>query len=503
MTVPLAVERNDYTGDGNTHVYAYSYRITSDAHLLVTVADTDGAETTLTKTTDYTVSGVGVKTGGNVTLVNSAQAWLTAGELKTGYDITVRHVVPLTQLTDVRNQGVYYPETHEDAFDYLMWAIKQQQDEINRCVKLGETSSLVVTLPAPQDGYAIIWDGITGAMKNGPVDVGAITDAVTDAQAAQSAAEAAETNAELAETNAELAQVAAEAAQAAIEAIDPVSGDGTVNPTNLLSNGDFESWSAGTTSVPDGWALELTPTLARDTGDVGYGSYACRVTGNGAALEGIKFTTGTLKPSTKYTFSVRVKATAGDTASIITTGATTNISLESTSATFELKSGTFTTDGSGTAVVIKLLAKADTDIVWFDGAMLVEGESAFAFSPKPAEEGVWAEYSATSTITGWASFTEKSIKIKKIGKIAFVSFFIRGTSNATGASFTLPDTVPSTPYDTQTYIRTADNTSTLGIGFVSLPASTSTPTLFKNLAGDNWTNSGTKTVSGQFFYEIP
>ena len=139
-------------------------------------------------------------------------------------------------------------------------------------------------------------------------------------------------------------------------------------------------------NAPDGWTLEQTPTIARDTGDVGYGSYSAKITGNGATLEGINFTTGTLKPSTSYTLSIRAKATAGDTASIKTTGATTNIDVESTSATFETKTATFVTDGSGTAVVIKLMSKADTDIVWFDGAMLVEGSSAFAFADKPMPE---------------------------------------------------------------------------------------------------------------------
>ena len=275
---------------------------------------------------------------------------------------------------------------------------------------------------------------------------------------------------------------------------------GKENPTNLLSNGDFENWSAGTTAVPDGWALELTPTVARDTGDVGYGSYSVKITGAGAALEGIKFTTGTLKPSTKYTLSIRVKVTAGDTASIKTTGATTNLDLESTSTTFELKTGTFVTDGSGTAVVLKLMAKADTDIVWFDGAMCVEGESAFAFADKPASEGVWADYSATSTIVGWTSTTPTIINIKKVGKRVFVNFGFSGTSNDTNTTFTVPYS-SSTLADQQGMFRARDNLGTYVSGIWVLVANTNTIILFKDLAASAWTANGTKDAYGSFSYE--
>lgn len=194
MTVPSSAERNNYTGDGSTETYAYSFRIILDSHLLVTVADVDGAETTLAKGTDYTVTGVGVKTGGNIVLVDNNQAWLDAdGNLDTDWDLTVRHYVPLAQGYDIRNLGAYYPETHEDALDYLMWAVKQQQDELNRCVKSGETD---LTPPSLAD----------------------IDAAVSAANAAKVAAQLAETNAETAEVNAESAQAAAEAAAASIPA---------------------------------------------------------------------------------------------------------------------------------------------------------------------------------------------------------------------------------------------------------------------------------------------
>src|SRR5205814_10418940 len=53
----------------------------------------------------------------------------------------------------------------------------------------------------------------------------------------------------------------------------------------------------------------------------------------------------------------------------------------------------------------------------------------------------WMDYSATSTIVVWTSFTSKLIFYKKIGKDVFVQFELTGTSNATTSTFTLPFTM--------------------------------------------------------------
>jgi hypothetical protein len=50
----------------------------------------------------------------------------------------------------------------------------------------------------------------------------------------------------------------------------------------------------------------------------------------------------------------------------------------------------------------------------------------------------WVDYAATSTLVGWASFTNKTIRYTIIGKTAFVNFALAGSSNSTLASFTLP-----------------------------------------------------------------
>jgi C1q domain len=157
MSVSSTTNRNNYVGNGSVNEYDYTFRVFDDDDLLVTVRNVAGVETTLTKTTDYTVSGVGLNGGGSITLVSSGQAWLTGGNLTTGFVIAIRRVLDLTQNTDIRNQGDFYPEAHEDQFDRGAMIAQQQQDELDRSLKLSETTDPAdfdATLPADAVGAA-------------------------------------------------------------------------------------------------------------------------------------------------------------------------------------------------------------------------------------------------------------------------------------------------------------------------------------------------------------
>lgn len=195
MTVASTNNRNNYVGNGSTNDYDYTFRIFEDADLLVTVRDPDGVETTLTLTTHYTVSDAGSLTGGTVSLVNGAFDWLDAGgDLDTGYALTIRRVLDLTQGTDIRNQGSYFPANTEDALDRLTMQQQQQQDEIDRGIKLPETlaDSFDGTLPgtaaeaADRAGRALIFNAAGDGM-----DIGPTATEISGAQAASDAAVAA------------------------------------------------------------------------------------------------------------------------------------------------------------------------------------------------------------------------------------------------------------------------------------------------------------------------
>ncbi len=113
----------------------------------------------------------------------------------------------------------------------------------------------------------------------------------------------------------------------------------------------------------------------------------------------------------------------------------------------------------------------------------------------------WVDYSASSTVVGWSSFTTKQIYYKKIGKMVFVTVDLRGTSNATNVSFTLPYTNNIVPV--YAWVDTLDNGSGVSTsGKIYLAASSATVVVFKNPLGDAWTASGSKMAIGQFWYEV-
>lgn len=116
MTVSTEVNHNEYTGNGVTTTFPYAFRIFQASDLLVTTSDTNGTLRTLTLNTDYTVSGVGSYSGGTVIL---------PAPLSNGWSISIERDLPVVQETDLRNQGRFFAETHEGAFDYLTMLIQQ------------------------------------------------------------------------------------------------------------------------------------------------------------------------------------------------------------------------------------------------------------------------------------------------------------------------------------------------------------------------------------------
>lgn len=143
MSLSNVNSRNDYTGNDTTANYSYTFPVQLESHLKVVVREeATGLETVLLLNTDYTIAGIGDSGGGSVTLLDASQAWISASSfLDTGWHLTIRRVPPLTQLTDIRNQGEFFPEVHEDVFDRLTEIDQRQQDEIDRSVKLPETVS--------------------------------------------------------------------------------------------------------------------------------------------------------------------------------------------------------------------------------------------------------------------------------------------------------------------------------------------------------------------------
>jgi hypothetical protein len=136
------VSRADYAGTGTTGPFPFSFRIQASDHLRVTKTTAAGVVSTLTLTTDYTISGVGSLTGGSVT---------TVAAVAVGDAISLRRVVPITQLADLRNQGNFYADTLEDALDLTVEICQQQQEQLDRAIVFPEGDTASAVLPSASE----------------------------------------------------------------------------------------------------------------------------------------------------------------------------------------------------------------------------------------------------------------------------------------------------------------------------------------------------------------
>lgn len=116
MTVSTVVDHNDYTGNGVTTSFPYTFRIFKKTDLAVSVVDLSENITVLVMDTDYTVTNAGGYNGGNVVLTTP---------LANGWQISIARELEPTQETDLRNQGKFFAEVHEDAFDKLTMLLQQ------------------------------------------------------------------------------------------------------------------------------------------------------------------------------------------------------------------------------------------------------------------------------------------------------------------------------------------------------------------------------------------
>lgn len=126
MTVSTELSHEEYTGNGVTTDFDFRFRIFEAKHLVVSVAEPDGTERILTNGTDYTLRGVGSYRGGKVILKMP---------LATGWKIGIARDLPAVQETDLRNQGKFFAEVHEDAFDYLTMLIQKSLGYLSLCLR--------------------------------------------------------------------------------------------------------------------------------------------------------------------------------------------------------------------------------------------------------------------------------------------------------------------------------------------------------------------------------
>ncbi|QND53456.1 hypothetical protein HB779_17345 [Phyllobacterium sp. 628] len=124
MTVSSEIDRSGpYAGNGVTTIFSYGFRILDEKHIAAIKTKFDGTETTLRIDADYIVSDVGDENGGQIALVAAPVV---------GESITFLRNVPFVQEVDLENQGPYFAETVESAFDLAVMRDQQLKEASDR-----------------------------------------------------------------------------------------------------------------------------------------------------------------------------------------------------------------------------------------------------------------------------------------------------------------------------------------------------------------------------------
>jgi|TARA_R100000149_G_scaffold47585_1_gene19265 cytoskeletal protein CcmA (bactofilin family) len=139
MTVSSLTTKNSYSGNASTSAFSYTFKIFDDDDVTVIIrTDSTGTETVKTKTTHYTVSGVGSASGGTITF--------TSGNIPaSGETVLLLRNTPLTQATDYTPNDPFPAATHEDALDKLTLISQDTQEEIDRSIKLSRANTMTST----------------------------------------------------------------------------------------------------------------------------------------------------------------------------------------------------------------------------------------------------------------------------------------------------------------------------------------------------------------------
>lgn len=270
MTISSENFKDQYWGDGVTAAFNVTTQFQNASELLVTLLDVDGInEIPRTLTTHYTV------TGGNGGI---GQVIFTSGNIPTGngtpgsQKVTITRAMPFTQQTDLTPNDPFPADTVERSLgDRLIMIVQQQQEQINRCLKLLVSTSLSAAPPVydPVANKVLVANALGNAIIPGP-DVADIIAAAANAaavaadraqvqiladQAAASAAAAAAAGAGLQYRSVLFATTANDSLSglAARDGVTPIAGDRCLvkNQTLPAANGIYVAAAGAWTRATD------------------------------------------------------------------------------------------------------------------------------------------------------------------------------------------------------------------------------------------------------------
>jgi hypothetical protein len=156
MTVQDNGSRIQYTATAGQTVFAYPFEIADESDISVYANSA-----ILTLNVNYTVSGVGSASGGNITLTIAAVS---------GVVYTLVRDMDFDRDTDYQNSGDFLAATVNNDFDRLWMAVQQLEVLVGRALQLKITSSATAELPEPEANKVIGWDATGDSVRNYTAD---------------------------------------------------------------------------------------------------------------------------------------------------------------------------------------------------------------------------------------------------------------------------------------------------------------------------------------------
>lgn len=154
--------------------YAIPYRFLQNSDIEAVLVKQDGTLETLSPA-QYTITGSGSQNGGTLTSTYAAGVLATPGA-----SLTISRIMTAVQPTDLRNQGRYFAETHENVFDRLTMLIQQGIAGLSRALvrPIGKSyydagGRQIKNLANPteaQDAATMAWTGDFISGIQGPIN---------------------------------------------------------------------------------------------------------------------------------------------------------------------------------------------------------------------------------------------------------------------------------------------------------------------------------------------
>jgi len=159
MTVSTTTTRNDYTASDGQTVFVYTFKVLASTDMVVVKNGVTQA--------GYSITNLGVATGGNVTLSSGAAA---------GDTVSIYLAMPITRETNYQEGGAFLAGDVNADFDKIYIGAIQNENAVSRSMRLNPIEPVPVDMTLPlkdaRKGRYLQFNAVTGAPEAGQTVIG-------------------------------------------------------------------------------------------------------------------------------------------------------------------------------------------------------------------------------------------------------------------------------------------------------------------------------------------